>query len=140
MLYGNNAYKRLVAHLGTQKVYILSAGWGLVRADFWTPYYDITFSANAEPYKRRRKTDSYQDFCMLPSVADENLVFFGGREYLGLFSLLTAEYRGTKTVFYNSADQPELVGCKARKFETTARTNWHYQCVNAFLDGRIDIR
>jgi hypothetical protein len=44
-LYNNKAYERLVGHLGERKVYILSAGWGLIRADFLTPYYDITFAA-----------------------------------------------------------------------------------------------
>jgi hypothetical protein len=33
-LYENNVYTRLVDRLGLQNVYVLSAGWGLVRADF----------------------------------------------------------------------------------------------------------
>src|ERR1700729_1347462 len=33
-LYENKTYGRLVDRLGLQKVYILSAGWGLIRADF----------------------------------------------------------------------------------------------------------
>src|SRR5437868_1479389 len=40
-LYKKAIYERLVDRLGVQRVYILSAGWGLIRADFLTPYYDI---------------------------------------------------------------------------------------------------
>ena len=47
-LYQNKIYARLVDRFGLRKVYILSAGWGLIRADFLTPYYDITFSQSAE--------------------------------------------------------------------------------------------
>jgi hypothetical protein len=44
-LYENRAYGRLVGRYGLRNVYVLSAGWGLIRADFLTPSYDITFSA-----------------------------------------------------------------------------------------------
>jgi hypothetical protein len=54
-LYENRTYGRLVDRFGLNKVYILSAGWGLIRADFLTPYYDITFSASADDHKRRRR-------------------------------------------------------------------------------------
>jgi hypothetical protein len=84
-LYENKIYGRLVDRFGVRKVYILSAGWGLIAADFLTPYYDITFSPSAERYKRRRKTDHYEDFCMLPSETDEEILFFGGKDYFPLF-------------------------------------------------------
>jgi hypothetical protein len=140
MLYRNSVYERLVDRIGIERVYVLSAGWGLIRADFLTPYYDITFSSSAEPYKRRGKNEYYQDFRVLPSEVDEQIVFFGGKDYRGLFSALTEESRSTRTVFYNSADVPKLIGCRLIKFETPARTNWHYQCANALLDGKIDLR
>jgi hypothetical protein len=67
-LYENETYGRLVDHLGPDKLYILSAGWGLIRADFPTPYCDITFSTQADRWKRRRKSDRYEDraVVMLP--------------------------------------------------------------------------
>src|SRR5262245_58796286 len=65
-LYQNQVYRRLVDRFGSNDVYILSAGWGLIRADFLTPFYDITFSQVAERYKRRKKSDEYNDFCMVP--------------------------------------------------------------------------
>jgi hypothetical protein len=36
-LYENPIYERLVDRLGLEKVYVLSAGWGLLRAGFLTP-------------------------------------------------------------------------------------------------------
>ena len=52
-----SVYRELVHALGAENVFILSAGWGLLSADFLTPNYDITFSATAERYKRRRVRD-----------------------------------------------------------------------------------
>jgi hypothetical protein len=118
-------------------LFILSAGWGLIAADFLTPYYDITFSQSAEGYKRRRKSDRYDDFRMLPHDTDEDIVFFGGKDYLPLFCSLTSAIRTTKTVFYNSAQRPQVTGCALKRFDTTTRTNWHYECANAFLDGAV---
>ncbi len=137
-LYGNPVYERLVDRFGLQKAYILSAGWGLIRADFLTPYYDITFSASAERYKRRRKTHRYYDFRMLSDHADEEILFFGGKDYLPLFCSLTAAIKTGRTVFYNSVRAPQATGCVLKRFETSTRTNWHYECANAFLDGTID--
>lgn len=38
-LYDNPAYGRLAERVGIEKMFILSAGWGLIRGDFLTPYY-----------------------------------------------------------------------------------------------------
>jgi hypothetical protein len=90
-LYERSVYRRLVDKFGLDKVYILSAGWGLIRADFLTPWYDITFSPSAEAFKRRRMKDRYCDFQMLPNDVAEDVVFLGGKDYLPLFCKLTAD-------------------------------------------------
>jgi len=133
-LYDNKTYDRLVRKFTVRGVYILSAGWGLVSADFLLPHYDITFSPSAEPYARRRKSDRYNDFRMLPDATDDHVIFFGGKDYVPLFCNLTQNVRGPRTVFYNSATPPEAPGCKLVTYETSTRTNWHYECANAFLD------
>lgn len=51
-LYTNRIYSDLIQVLGFDKVYILSAGWGLIRADNRLPTYNITFSAQAEKEAR----------------------------------------------------------------------------------------
>ncbi|MGI0526760.1 hypothetical protein [Rhizobium giardinii] len=136
-LYGNDVYRRLAERVGVENLFILSAGWGLINAIFLAPCYDITFSALAEPYKRRRKTDPYRDLRMVPEDTDEPIVFFGGKDYLPLFCELTDGVRSQRTVFFNSATVPQIPGVSVVRFPTTTRTNWHYECVNAFLRGEI---
>jgi len=138
-LYMNSAYHGLVTKFGTENVYILSAGWGLINAEFLTPKYDITFSQSADKYKKRRKSDIYEDFCFLPDNSFDEIVFFGGKDYLPLFAKLTGNYQGRKVVFYNSKTIPEIDRCDLLKFETPTRTNWHYECVRAFINGRINL-
>ncbi|HTK79956.1 MAG TPA: hypothetical protein VL286_05905 [Rhizomicrobium sp.] len=131
-LYENPAYAKLANRFGLQNVYVLSAGWGLISGGFLTPFYDVTFSPRAELYKKRRRNDEYRDFSMLPDSRD-HLVFFGGKDYLPLFNKLSAKYPGHRTVFHNSKVPPSAPGCQLQKFETTTRTNWHYECVAAFV-------
>ncbi len=100
---------------------------------FLTPNYDITFSTQAEPYKRRRRTDLYRDFSRLSNDQYEPVVFFGGQDYAPLFADLTRMHVGPKTVFFNSQRPPTTPGCFVERFITTTRTNWHYECVEAWL-------
>lgn len=139
-LYMDDVYKRLANRFGVKNLYILSAGWGLIRADFMTPYYDITFSQikKDKKYKRRRHSDRFDDFAMLPASTGEPIVFFGSKAYVPSFCFLTKESRSEKTVFYNTGHPPEAPGCLLKKFENAKRdTNWQYDCANAFLDGAL---
>lgn len=136
-LYQNPVYLRLAEAFGHEKLYILSAGWGLIRATFLTPYYDITFSQRGEGYKRRRKGDQYKDFCMLPPQVDEEIVFLGGKDYIPLFSALTSGIKGKRTVFFNSALPPDAPCCTSKKFPTSHRTNWHYECASFLIREQL---
>ena len=71
-LYENETYALLAERYGKDRLYILTAGWGLIAADFLTPKYDITFSAQADGFKRRSKKDRYNDLCMLPVDTEEH--------------------------------------------------------------------
>lgn len=134
-LYQNQVYSRLFETVRSQCLFILSAGWGLIPAEFLTPYYDITFSNSAEKYKKRGKRDEYQDLNLLPPQSEEELVFFGGKDYLPFFDRLTASHPGRRTVYFNSNKRPEIANCSLIQFETRTRTNWHYKCANAFITG-----
>ena len=92
MLYRNRVYSELVDALGVGNVFILSAGWGLVSADFVLPNYDITFSKirKSDAYKYRREGDHYDDFSMLPRNAAQPVIFLGGEKYVSLFCRLTS--------------------------------------------------
>jgi hypothetical protein len=135
-LYENDTYRQLAAKVGTDNIYILSAGWGLIPADFLTPVYDITFSASAEAYKKRRRTEPYRDLRMLPAT-DQPVLFFGGKDYVPLFCELTKHIRGPRTVFYSSATPPIAPGCRLQRFDTSTRTNWHYECARALIAGDL---
>jgi hypothetical protein len=136
-LYRHGAYGSLVSRHGVSNVFILSAGWGLIRADFLTPSYDITFSAQADPFNRRRATDAYADFNMLDTGNSGPVVFFGGKDYLPLFARLTEGYAGPRVAVFSSASEPRSHGVRLVRYHTTTRTNWHYGAVKAFLDGRL---
>lgn len=137
-LYRNKTYGLLVDRFGPRSVYILSAGWGLIPADFLTPTYDITFSKSAAAYKRRRKADDYKDFRLMPENVEGGVVFFGGKDYLPLFCSLTDTIRCRRIAYFNSAGAPGFrPGYEFRRFKTTQQTNWHYECAKAFLDGAI---
>ena len=131
-LYMHPAYARLVDMVGNERVFILSAGWGILPASFLTPSYDITFSNQAALYKRRRRTDAYSDF-LLQTDSDAPMLFFGGKDYAPLFAHLTRTHRAQRTVFFNSQLPPNAPGCRLERFVTTTRTNWHYECVDAWL-------
>lgn len=136
-LYENPTYQTMVERFGLDHVFILSAGWGLISADFLTPAYDITFSASTARYKRRRKSDRYQDLMMIDGEAVEPIVFFGGKDYVPLFSRLTQHISAPRKVFFNSAVAPNAPGCDLKRFDTRTRTNWHYECANAFARGEV---
>ena len=136
-LYRNPTYGLLAEHLGLDRLYILSAGWGLIAANFLTPKYDITFSKarNVDPFKRRRQQDRYRDLNMLPAAFDDPVVFLGGRDYIRLFCGLTANAGGERTVFY-AGRRPAAPGCTLRSYGKPF-TNWHYQCAKALMAGTV---
>ena len=140
-LYARKVYEDLVGKFGTNQVFILSAGWGLIASDFLTPDYDITFSnaKNVAPYAHRRKSDHYSDVCQIPNDGD-TIVFIGGKDYQPLFCKLTKELTGKKKVFYNSSSAPALgSGFYTERFITTQKTNCHYTCAQELIDGSIKI-
>ena len=135
-LYRHPAYRMLAGHWGIDRLYILSAGWGLIRADFLTPGYDITFS-NAEPFKRRKPGDSFEDFA-LPDDVEDPITFFGGRAYIPLFCRLTANAPGRRTIFYagKPPERDAAPGCTLRGYGKPF-TNWHYVCARDYSKGRL---
>ena len=140
-LYSPDIYRSLLRHAGSKNLFILSAGWGLVRADFLVPDYDITFSSQAEPWKRRRKRDVFSDFAQLTQVdldATEDIYFFGGKDYLPLYYTLTRTLVARKVVYYVSAHIPRDPAFKYIRY-STAGTNWHYGCAKDFIEGSMGI-
>ena len=144
-LYTNPVYTELGDTFGVPNVFILSAGWGLIAADFLTPDYDITFSSakGVDAYKRRRRNDVFMDLSMLPADRTGSIVFLGGKDYVPLFCRLTKGVKSERIVSYcysgNSDNPPPASGCRRLRFETSTRTNWHYECARALIRGDITI-
>ena len=138
-LYKHPAYGTLYQKFGLENLYILSAGWGLIRADLLTPTYDITFSNSAEKYKRRGKGDAYDDWRMPPDDTAKPVVFFGGKDYVGLFCELSRRVKGPRYAFYNATNPPDAPGVQLRRFESKMKTNWQYEAARAFVDDKIGI-
>lgn len=133
-LYQPAAFGRLANTFGIANLFILSAGWGLVRGNYRLPQYDITFSKQAEPYKRRQPDDRYQDLNQLPPTPAGPVVFLGGRDYLPLFSALTQSLRAPVIVPFRCEPADRAPGVtqdghlRFVPYRTTAKTNWHYGC------------
>jgi hypothetical protein len=140
-LYDRPIYRQLVDVLGAANVFILSAGWGLVRSDFILPTYDITFSNSrgVDKWKRRKQGDSFHDLAQLTpnDVKPATCInFFGGKDYLPLYYELTRKLDAEKVIHHASDNIPKLVGYRYVKFRANY-TNWHYQCAAEFLDSKI---
>ena len=143
-LYRPSAYSALVKSFGYESVYILSAGWGLVRSDYLIPVYDITFSSSGGRLKKRKKSDHYHDFNhMIDDQSeiqkDETIYFFGGNSYLPLLYILLSDISARKIIYYISSNIKKKNGFTYIQYNNPSgrRTNWHYDCVKDFISGRI---
>ena len=139
-LYSPPAYAQLLRSVGQDNLFVLSAGWGLVRADYLLPAYDITFAAAAERWQRRSKSrDRYHDFNHLfdAKLAREEVVyFFGGLDYLSLYYDLSAAIPARKVVYVAAVNVPKAEGFEYIDYGSKG-TNWHYRCVNDFVAGDV---
>ena len=144
-LYRPPVYAELAAHVGADKLYILSAGWGLVRSDFLLPDYNITFSPHADRGVRRFRTDEqWCDFMQLPTDIIEPVICFGSRAYIRFFTRLTSSIAAPRHAFRRVAvgDEGEakmLGGVRIYDYGTDRRTNWHHACARDFMNGEIGI-
>ena len=139
-LYKPPVYQALVEQYGWQNVFILSAGWGLIRSDFLTPYYDITFSNQSPPCNRRRPGDRFQDFNHLRDVdisSNETVYFFGGKDYLSLYYSLTQDIAARKVIYHLQHNLSLCQGYEYIRYRSCRRTNWHYSCVQDFMEDKV---
>ena len=141
-LYSHPAYEKLASTFGVNNVRILSAGWGLVRADYLLPDYDITFSRarNVQAYKRRTNDVLYDDFMQIEPGGRSPVTFLGGKDYVPVFKKLVAGLKVDKTIMFRSAPEDTArewqdSGFVMKPFRTSVLTNWHYACANAICNG-----
>lgn len=144
-LYSHTVYRNLFNSFG-ERLFILSAGWGLVKAKFRLPYYNITFSAKAQPENRRRFNNpnpAYDDFKALSNHLNkgEDIVFIGGKDYIKQFIALTIELEGNKIIYYKGCEPAIRLPDATYKFRRYGlikqNTNWHYDLAQKFAYGLI---
>lgn len=138
-LYSPEIYRSLLHRVGTENLFILSAGWGLIKADFLVPDYDITFSSQGEQWKRRTKRDEFCDFAQLTQAdlaIGEQIYFFGGKDYLPLYYRLIRTLVARKVIYFASTNIPRDQGFDYIRYGTGG-PNWHYRCARDFMEGRI---
>jgi len=136
-------------------MFILSAGWGLVNADYRLPPYNITFSrAPGTPaYARIGAAELWskvQQLCGNPliDVVDRNTTihFFGGEQYRSLLYYYMDTVSGTKVVYHIGDIRPRESSQRPHGYVFTQytpknpelRTNWHYECARRFIEGGLN--
>ncbi len=151
-LYAHPIYKQL-KNLSVNKnipVYILSAGWGLVRGSFLLPHYDITFKAKdatKEKYKIRKYCNkNLNDFNHLKEdwtlLEKHKIYVFVSINYLSLFYDLMKEVDVTKgqvTIFHLSSNIEKIEKFDYKHIHCSQRTNWHYTTLKCFIENGFKI-
>ncbi len=75
-LYRNNSYQYLFQAFN-RRMFIISAGWGIINAEFRLPNYDITFSENPDAETLRNDYDpDFHDYNQLIGVTEEDDIVF----------------------------------------------------------------
>ena len=129
----------LIRSFRAENVFILSAGWGLVRADYLLPDYNITFSKrqNVPQESRRGKRESgWSDFNQLRDSVEvsEEVHYFGGQDYLDLFYSLSAlDIQRNKFVIHHKAILVHRNGYQYDQYIGNVKTNWHYPAAAEFI-------
>src|SRR5262249_16040670 len=140
-----NLYRDLADAFGWDNVFVLSAGWGLIRASFWTPDYNITFSTQAKkdrPWVWRNTNDRHRvwlDFTHLKDAQvsqDEPIHFFAGKNYRPLYYALMTTLPGKKIVHYKG-NLERRDGFQYAEYEGPEKNRtWHYRAAKEFLAQR----
>jgi len=136
-LYKNKIYEDIISVFGKENVFILSAGWGLIRSDFLIPKYNITFSNSALKEFRRKKKDQYNDFNHLANLdycndLNKEIHFFGGNDYLFLLYKLTKSIVNNIIIHYASQTIEKHPEYKYVKYPRCF-TNWQYCAIKDFI-------
>lgn len=142
-LYLPDAYTALISSFGKENVYILSAGWGLVRADVRIPMYDVTFSTATDVCQCAKITPRSRS--KYPSISDDipgddAIHFFMTPKYVEYWSKSFSGEDGDRQryVFHwlkGAKNLPAVIhGGNVIWHELgDMRTNWHYAAVGQFL-------
>ena len=110
----SDVYRELADRYEWKNVFILSAGWGLIAADYLIPQYNITFSRQAKKggctYTWVNPKSACEDVSRITNhlastslSPNEEIHFFCGLDYLGLCYALTKHLPGLKVIHFKSS-------------------------------------
>jgi hypothetical protein len=140
-------YKNLYHEFGN-RFYIFSAGWGIIRADFKIPGYDITYSTDPDipEYAKRKKDDegwwdiNHLTVDALKFETDSEVILFAGADYVFPFCDMAKSIFCPKKILYKDAKvlEDQLAFIKERNFifepsTTPLCRNWFYKAAEEFL-------
>jgi hypothetical protein len=146
-LYRPGIYNSLFEHYGND-LFIISAGWGIIRADYRLPKYNVTFSNNQNIpiYARRNNDDVFNDFNHLEGIEEnERIVLIAGSDYVLPFCQLTEDLPNEKIIIYKNQNllynNPfvENNNFQFIHYQTNRRTNWHYEFAERLINNEIEI-
>jgi hypothetical protein len=146
-LYKPEIYNSLFQYYGID-LFIFSAGWGIVRADYKLPKYNVTFSNgnNIPIYAVRNATDVFYDFNQLEGINEnERIIFIAGKDYVLPFCQLTDHLPNEKIIIYKNIEvvnnNPYLNNNNFQfiHYQTNRRTNWHYEFANKLINNEIEL-
>jgi hypothetical protein len=146
-LYNPEIYTLLFQHFGID-LFIFSAGWGIVRADYRLPKYDITFGKGKKNpiYAVRNPNQIFNDFNQLEGIdVNEKIVFFAGKDYVIPFCQLTDHLPNQKIIIYKNQDvlnnNPYLNNNNFQfmYYQTKKCMNWHYEFAQKLITNEIEL-
>jgi hypothetical protein len=132
------------------RFYIFSAGWGIIRANFKLPDYNITYSTapNMPEYARRRDNIGWNDINHLKEDSvkfnrDSVIILFVGSDSVPPFCGMTKSIPYEKKILYNGEKGRKVTetmrgqGFVQRfdyeEYQTDQKTNWHYKAAREFI-------
>lgn len=141
-LYTENVYQELFLTFGN-RLYIESAGWGIINAEFRLPNYDITFSDNANKETiRHYQAGNYIDYNQLIVSNDDDIVFIGTEKYLPLFFNLTNQLPNRKIIYWKKDNTPIKYPIPNnsfiyRRYKSNSPRRWFYELARKIANGLI---
>lgn len=141
-LYKNEIYDRLYKRFGNN-LFIFSAGWGIVRAEFKLPNYNITFSRgeNIPNHCIRDKKQKYKDFNHLNGIEkNEKIIFIGPEDYATSFLKLVSKLPNEIEIFYrdkfldNYNYKNTIKRISFKKYIKGTIRNWYYKCAEELIN------
>jgi hypothetical protein len=139
-------------HEFDNRFYIFSAGWGIIRANFKIPFYDITYSTDSKvpKYAMRKDNFGWKDIIHLNDdylnedygkfYRDAEVIVFAGSDYVEPFFCDMAQsklYIPPKRIMikYKSQNLIQRQDFVYEYYETDINTNWHYEAAKEFLNN-----